>query len=457
MKRSFAITGLVCLALACGSGVDGGSSGGAVDLQRVSSAIYDSPEPCGEGYCLLDQYCDDSDNCAFFRGNFGSCETVGDLCHNDKGKCVAHGLVKMCHPACDLTDPLAYRCPLVHEGAALACYIFSDPWNPPLTNLCVTPGSLEREEGYPCSDPSDCAANLQCAYVNGSTTKTCAMFCQTDLDCGSSELGDTCNLVSIEEGGVGFCGSWDGTYGPCSTVNAFCHDGDGWCVPQGEHPWCMPYCQTDTDCVNNTAGSICNLVSLTGGGVGFCGPWDGTYGPCTIPEPPATPACHNDEGWCMQQGPFQRCLPTCSVASQDCPVIGDVEPACYFMADPFTTPVLQVCVKITNPTPNQIGDPCGTYPNPEGFNPADCDITGQCMDVEDGNGNTCFKLCDENSDCTSPVTCFLFNASFGICVCFPEFQRICGDNAVYWLDTCNVRGEKIEDCSGSCTDGACVP
>jgi hypothetical protein len=79
------------------------------------------------------------------------------------------------------------------------------------------------------------------------------------------------------------------------------------------------------------------------------------------------------------------------------------------------------------------------------------------MDVEDGNGNTCFKLCDENSDCTSPVTCFLFNASFGICVCFPEFQRICGDNAVYWLDTCNVRGEKIEDCSGSCTDGACVP
>jgi hypothetical protein len=195
---------------------------------------------------------------------------------------------------------------------------------------------------------------------------------------------------------------------------------------------------------------------MASAGIGFCGPWDGTYGPCTWDDVNLVWTCA--EGACVQESEQFVCVDVgCDPVGQDCPVLYEVQPACYFLSDPTTTPVTTACLMVTDPTPNQPGDACGDSPDPENFNPADCDKRSECIDMDDGNGNLCYAFCADNTDCTSPTTCLLFNAEFGVCACLPEDHMICGDNAVYWVDTCGILGAKVEDCSGTCTAGACVP
>ncbi len=401
MNRLLAITGLVCLALACGNAGDGGAGGGEAGVQHLSAALYSYGEPCTPAPCPSGEYCDPTLGCRAFHGTYGTCSGPdGTPCHHpdgttDLGQCVTHPSGNLCYPNCVLTDPVVStdppgtRCPEVGENdTPLSCYIFSNAASSPVTQLCLPPNASAVGEGITCTHPTDCAAGLQCMSQNGGTNGKCMLSCQTDPECTYASLGQRCNMASA--------------------------------------------------------------------GIGFCGPWDGTYGPCTWDDVNLVWTCA--EGACVQESEQFVCVDVgCDPVGQDCPVLYEVQPACYFLSDPTTTPFDTACIMVTDPTPNQPGDACGDQPDPEHFNPSDCDKGSECIDMDDGNGNLCYAFCADNTDCTSSTTCLLFNAVFGVCACLPEDHMICGDNAVYWVDTCGILGAKVEDCSGTCTDGACVP
>ena len=97
MNRLIAITGLLCLALACGNAGDGGAGGGETSVRQLSAALYSYGEPCTPAPCPSGEYCDPTLGCRPFHGTYEPCSGPdGTPCHNPGGGGISRA---MCHPS----------------------------------------------------------------------------------------------------------------------------------------------------------------------------------------------------------------------------------------------------------------------------------------------------------------------------------------------------------------------
>jgi hypothetical protein len=124
--------------------------------------------------------------------------------------------------------------------------------------------------------------------------------------------------------------------------------------------------------------------------MGFCGVWDGTYGPC---DPAVSTTCHGGLGYCVPNG---ICMPVCSVVARNCPTDGGANTTCTFFSNPSQLPVLQMCLLITADPPKQEDEPCSAK--------SECD-SGLVCDGFGGGADLCYKICTTVADCTSPKLC----------------------------------------------------
>jgi hypothetical protein len=255
-------------------------------------------------------------------GTYGTCDPAIADCNGILGYCTPGGI---CVPRCDILDQ---DCPYLTWGT-LSCLLMSNPSVPPLVTGCqpIT-ASPPIQEDQPCVTSSDCDLFLQC------------------IDQG---LGMRCSRVCAD-----------------ATV-----------------------CRAD---------QACNIM---GQGLGFCGPWDGTYGPCDV----AGTSCYGGLGECFLAGSATICMPVCSVLTQVCPTIGTVISSCYAIDNPSVLPVAQYCLVIAPGTWSE-GDACS--------DPFECGVAMQCVGYN-GGPMQCHKFCATSATCTLPRTCGMLNAEWGVC------------------------------------------
>jgi hypothetical protein len=423
----------------------------------VGNAVY-WVDSCGvtgtlDVACQANQQCviDGSDaRCTEWDGNLGACSgAMGSLCADGLGTCFPTGL---CYPLC---NALTQDCGLVGSACLLILMSYDQVTGPLYRQTCLQTIKPPLAPGEPCSSSNACAAGLQCTPVLEPTT--CRKICRDSTTCAANEV---CN---IEDGVVGFCGPWDGTYGPCDPATPDCAGGLGYCHPGRR---CLPLCDVfagDCDpivggtltCVVMTdprkaplveaclpitqspplqEGDACTLATdcarglqcmdvgtgqtscfalcrdaadcganqqcdQLGGGVGVCMPWNGTYGECD----PASADCNGGVGYCTPGG---ICLPRCDVMSPVCPYITWGTLGCtYLSSDPAAPPWIQVCEPITATPPKQDGEACNLV--------TDCDLGLRCDNV--GAERKCVRYCLDISECPTDQVCNLVGEGMGVC------------------------------------------
>jgi hypothetical protein len=408
--------------------------------------------------CAASEVCNIQDGtvgfCGPWDGTYGPCDPAVLECAGGLGFCQAD---RRCLPRC---DAIAMDCPAM-LGSTLTCMVLSDPNVAPVVQVCLpTTQDPPGQEGDACVELTDCDLGLQCMTV-GSVLQ-CVRFCHTAAGCG---VNQQCDVLGLD---LGICMPWDGTYGTCDPATANCNGVLGYCTPggmcvprcdllsqdcpyltwgtlncllmsnpslppliagcqpitasppvaedqpcvvptdcelglqcsdQGEGPRCSRLCADATACRPEQA---CNIMGL---GLGFCGPWNGTYGPCD----PASSSCNGGLGFCYVQGTDAMCVPVCSVLAQECPTIGSVSSVCYAFDIPTTLPVPQYCV-VDPGIVWQEGDPC--------TDPFECGKGMQCIGYN-GGPMLCHRFCATSAACTPPRVCGMFNAEWGVCTSPP--------------------------------------
>lgn len=242
----------------------------ALGLCNNAPCPPDPDFPCGDGYKLTTEECDDGD-----LDVFDGCD---DMCKIENGwYCRLSAYHSYCYRNCGNTSPNAGEiCDWgevgrpgvtpINGGNNNTTWCSSLPYaNPPETcTYCQTNCQFsETIEGSHCGDDKKDAGYETCDDGNTTSEDGCSSTCQieTGWDCTKIDgQHSTCNVVcgnaiitppEICDQGYGNVANGDG-------CNSSCQKEHGWyCQPRTYPPYCA---LTDTLCLDNMGHSVCNTV-----------------------------------------------------------------------------------------------------------------------------------------------------------------------------------------------------
>jgi hypothetical protein len=288
------------------------------------------------------------------------------------------------HPYC-----AAYTCMTFDEAS---CFCTGEAAE--VTPSCSSPGALAGIcTGLDGSCASRaCCDGLTCAETNGG--KACKQGCTSAADCASGCCTD------LYDTGVLVCAELDACTNPCKRRGEACTPGSsttpndccrGSCVESEnpEYAGCRPSCTTDAQCDTGCCVLFANSTNGFCAAAQFCG-----CGAETQACGPNSPDCCAGTTCAGQTAETLTCRRLCT-SDGDCPGTKCI---------PFSDNSASIC----DESCHMIGEVCGP-------DSANCCAGMTCAGTEE-TGYSCYRSCDDPSDCASGICQLFTGETNGICI-----------------------------------------